>query len=68
MRTVPVYSKNSEVQHLVDTRKYTKVSCSRSLCGLRGGKSYWVPDAVYYIGMKWPVCKKCAAIRDQTRN
>ena len=56
---VTVYSKKGKRRHLVDSTKYKKVSRSRSLCGMPGSK-YWIPMAVYFYGINWTLCKKCA--------
>lgn len=66
MDPVDVYSKNSEVRHLVDADKYTIVSRSRCLCGL-SGKSVWIPDAVYFYGINWKLCKKCKRSQQKGR-
>ncbi len=55
---VAVYAHRGQRRHLVDANKYKRVSKSTSLCG-KTGKDYWIPNAIYYIGMTWPMCKKC---------
>lgn len=58
MKLCEVYSHKGQRRHLVDADRYTTVSRSKSLCG-KTGKDYWIPDAVYYYGMKWKMCKAC---------
>ena len=42
--------------HWVDVDKYTRVSKSKTMCGLNG-KQIWQPMAVYFGGC--PECKNC---------
>lgn len=58
MKTCEVYARKGKRRHLVDTRLYSKVSESKSLCG-KTGKDYFIPDAAYYIGQTWRMCAKC---------
>jgi hypothetical protein len=58
MNTVQVYERKKKRVHLVNADKYERVSTSKSLCGIDGSK-YWIPDAIYWHGENYPMCKKC---------
>ena len=51
-----VYTKTTNTAHLVDGRKYKRVSKSRTLCGFRG-KKVWQPTALYWAVDR--VCLRC---------
>ncbi len=67
MNVVSVYSKVSKKKHLVDAEKYQRVSKSKSLCGLNG-KSYCIPNAIYFHEIGWTLCKKCKCIVGKKNN
>jgi len=66
MNLCEVYSKKGNRRHLVDADKYKSVSKSKSLCG-KTGRNYWIPDAVYFYGMNWKICKKCAKAKKHNK-
>lgn len=61
MKPVEVYSKRGKRRHLVDADRYKSVSRSTSLCG-KSGKDYWIPNALYFYGCEWSLCKKCEKV------
>lgn len=58
LNLITVYSRKGKRRHLVDANKYEFVSESKSLCGMEGS-NYWIPNAYYWHGEKFPMCKKC---------